>query len=302
MEVGRLTNLDIDAFLMICQHKSISRAAESLFICQSTLSERLKSLERELNCTLFLRRKGSRDLVLTAEGEVFYDLALQYRNIVKKMLALGTDHSNVKLCISSINSIANYLLPPVYEQFARQYPHIQLELQDMQAEQACRSILQEKTDLAFSTENRITERITATPFLAEPLVFVCTADSSYPDTVDTSMLSIKNQIYAPWSSDLERWQQMIFGTSTLPQVQLGLVNQIQFFLTKPADWAIVPHGLAKQLLKDNRIRQCQTTFEIPHRMIYILSDRRAHERECVVCFLECLKEVLSNEDTTGLLL
>ena len=42
-----VTPSEIEAFLAICRWRSISRAAEALFICQSSLSARLKKLETE---------------------------------------------------------------------------------------------------------------------------------------------------------------------------------------------------------------------------------------------------------------
>ena len=41
-----MTNLEIETFLTICWHKSISKAAEALYISQSSLSTRLKKLEQ----------------------------------------------------------------------------------------------------------------------------------------------------------------------------------------------------------------------------------------------------------------
>ena len=54
-----MNNIEIEAFLAICRNKSISKASEELYISQSTLSSRLKSLEEHLGCPLLLRSKGS---------------------------------------------------------------------------------------------------------------------------------------------------------------------------------------------------------------------------------------------------
>ena len=44
---------DIELFLSIVEHNSISKAAEILHFSQSTVSYRLKCLEKELNISLF---------------------------------------------------------------------------------------------------------------------------------------------------------------------------------------------------------------------------------------------------------
>ena len=53
----------------IARHKSISKAAETLYITQPTLSEALNDLEKKLGFAIFKRsRKG---VELTLEGERF---------------------------------------------------------------------------------------------------------------------------------------------------------------------------------------------------------------------------------------
>ena len=115
-----MTNAGIEAFLIVCKQHSISKAAAELFISQSSLSIRLRTLEKEVGCPLFFRHKGSREMVLTEEGKRFYQLSLQYQDIVRSMLAIGNRKSSLRL--SALNSVSTYLLPPVYEQFMRDHP------------------------------------------------------------------------------------------------------------------------------------------------------------------------------------
>ena len=72
-----MTDLEIEVFLTIYKHKNFSKAAEQMFMSQSSISERLKALENKLGFVLFQRNKGGREITLTPEGRVFYELALQ---------------------------------------------------------------------------------------------------------------------------------------------------------------------------------------------------------------------------------
>ena len=84
-----MTTEEIEAFLAICEAKSISKAAEKLYISQPSLSTKLKTLEQETGCTLLARGKGQRELSLTEAGRRFYDLAVQYREIIRQMREVG---------------------------------------------------------------------------------------------------------------------------------------------------------------------------------------------------------------------
>ena len=162
-----MTNAGIEAFLIVCKQHSISKAAAELFISQSSLSIRLRTLEKEVGCPLFFRHKGSREMVLTEEGKRFYQLSLQYQDIVRSMLAIGNRKSSLRL--SALNSVSTYLLPPVYEQFMRDHPDIHLEIQDMTVEAACQSLLRGETDLAFTSDVPRTDTIRAELVMAEPM-------------------------------------------------------------------------------------------------------------------------------------
>ena len=43
-----MTQAGVEAFLSVCRNQSISKAAAELFVSQSSLSIRLKTLEKEL--------------------------------------------------------------------------------------------------------------------------------------------------------------------------------------------------------------------------------------------------------------
>lgn len=69
-------------FVAVAEMKSISAAAESLFITQPTLSRQFKELEEELGKKLFER--GSRQITLTEAGELFYQRALMILELFNK--------------------------------------------------------------------------------------------------------------------------------------------------------------------------------------------------------------------------
>ena len=62
-------------FTAVAAHRSISKAAQALFLTQQTLSAHMAALEKELGCTLFLRRPVFR---LTPEGELFLDYCQKF--------------------------------------------------------------------------------------------------------------------------------------------------------------------------------------------------------------------------------
>lgn len=297
-----MTNTGIEAFLAICRHKNISKAADELYITQASLSARLKALEEELGCTLLLRSKGKRELTLTTQGQSFYTLALQYRDVMQKINAVGYAAPSERLRVSAINSVGNYLLPEVLKRFAIDYPHIRLTVQDMEAELASMSIISGKTDIAFSTSKVETDQIVATSFLKEPFSVICGVNAALPAQVTREDLSPEQEVYINWSAEYAFWRQTTFGSDEAAHIRLELMGQIGLFASMPGKWALVPRSVANHLCVHGELRQCTPLFPIPLRSIYVLRHRDNAESPAILCFLDTLREVLRQQNIGEFLL
>lgn len=88
-----LRNANIDAFLAICEHGSVSAAALKLNLSQAGATQRIQSLEGELGVSLFTR--GRRGMRLTVEGEFLLRYCHEARGLEGRLLAdlkkAGTD-------------------------------------------------------------------------------------------------------------------------------------------------------------------------------------------------------------------
>lgn len=88
---------DLKTFLVLANTKSFTRASEQLYIAQSTVTNRISELERELNFRLFMR--NNRMVELTGEGE-------QFREYAEKILAIT---GNMLSDIAATKKYKNYL-------------------------------------------------------------------------------------------------------------------------------------------------------------------------------------------------
>ena len=295
-----MTNAEIEAFIAVCEYKNISKAADKFYISQSSLSTKIKTLEEKIGCPLFTRSKGSRNITLTEEGHKFLELALKYQEIVNEMMSVGIKSRPPKLRVSSIDSMGTYLFTPVYEQFMYRMPNIILEIQDMESHPAYVSMEAGLTDLSFTVSRRESKKVITFKAFSEPMIFVCSSLSSFPSTVGLSDLDVKNEIYIPWFETFMQWHDEIFGNKRHPQIQLQIMSQLEFFLAKPNNWAVVPASAAYGLTKNPSIEKRPISFSVPNRVtncLYVPDD----SKECLVsCFLECLREHLSKMAHMGI--
>ena len=108
----------IEYFIETCNHKSISQAAESLYISQQALSRCIANIEAELGCTIFHRTvKG---ISLTEEGKYLYErfnpLVMEFRNTLSQTISYF-EHKPKKLSFACAPFIFRVLGPELLLSF-----------------------------------------------------------------------------------------------------------------------------------------------------------------------------------------
>ena len=193
--------------ITIVQCGNLTKAAEKLFVSQSSLSQYLKRLETNLNVQLFDRSVSP--MRLTYAGELYYRYVLQWRDMdqhVQEELAGIRQEltGNLRLGIALWRGAC--LIPDVFPQYHKTYPGVKLEIYEGRFDQLETALMNHEIDLAianlrpsgdyekFDVEPIMKERIllaapTANPWVQEQLR-TCAYDRGLP----TVSLDILNHI------------------------------------------------------------------------------------------------------------
>jgi DNA-binding transcriptional LysR family regulator len=118
----------VEAFYWVACLKSISRAAEKLYLTQSAMSSRISTLEEELGVLLLDR--GDKQFKLTAAGArflVYADKLLALQREVKAEMG-STHQMAVSMRIGAIESVLHSWLIPWLEKLRADHPGLELEL------------------------------------------------------------------------------------------------------------------------------------------------------------------------------
>ena len=121
---------DIRFFLALARSGSLSAAAKSLAVDQSTVFRRLRALETNLGAQLFDRRHHGK-YELTVAGESLFRRAGEIEsatyNIEREVQGQDKQLSG-RIRVTTPEDIAVVLLPGLLADFKRQYPSISIEL------------------------------------------------------------------------------------------------------------------------------------------------------------------------------
>ena len=152
----------IEYFIETCNHKSITKAAESMFISQQALSRCIAKLEKDVNCTLFNRTvKG---ITLTEEGKYLYKqfnpIIMDFRNTVSKTIStLESKPKILSFCCAP--GIFRSLNPELLMTFQETYPKITLDMLEMPDKECDKYVESDRRHfgLLAIAENRHGERL-----------------------------------------------------------------------------------------------------------------------------------------------
>lgn len=116
-------------FKAIYEAGNISKAAKQLGISAASVSYSLKSLEKQLTQPLFVR--STRAIKPTDIGMQLYESTRyaveELTGAVERICDLG-DTPTGKLSLNMAEGFYQHLLKPIIQDFAKAYPHIQLEI------------------------------------------------------------------------------------------------------------------------------------------------------------------------------
>lgn len=121
----------VEAFYWVATLKSVSRAAEKLFLTQSAMSARVAALEDELGVLLLDRR--DRRFRLTVAGERFVSYAHKLMELQREIKSemgdgVGAAARPVSLRLGAIESVLHSWLIPWIEKLRQEQPALSLEL------------------------------------------------------------------------------------------------------------------------------------------------------------------------------
>lgn len=117
----------LNYILAIASRHNMTKAAEDLFVSQSSLSQYLSRLEQELGTPLFTRSKN--ELTLTPAGELYVDAAKKVVKIQKELYQNITALSKRgKICVGVTSNFGLRMLSEIIPRFKELYPGVAIEI------------------------------------------------------------------------------------------------------------------------------------------------------------------------------
>jgi DNA-binding transcriptional LysR family regulator len=166
-------------FTKVVEHKSFSKAAEDIFLSQSTVSSHIQALERTLNVNLFDR--VGREIILTPSGERLYQWALKLLLLKDQaMLDLkeGATELRGMIRIGASSVPGQFMIPKMVKKFRLQYPKATFHINQSSSKNIADKVLSGSVDFGILGEKYDNEKLSYIPLLKENLVLITSKQSN----------------------------------------------------------------------------------------------------------------------------
>ena len=133
----------------IATEKSFTKAAETLYLSQPSLSKQIKTLEKNLDTSLINREINK--ISLTENGKVLLQYSERILALCEESCRSLTDLKNGQrgnLTVGASQTIGTYLMPRVLALFTQNYPQIDLKVQVNSTRTIANSVVNREVDIA----------------------------------------------------------------------------------------------------------------------------------------------------------
>lgn len=163
----------LETFLLVADLQSFTAAARKLYMSQPAVSFQIKSLEEDLQVSLFQR--GDKRLSLTQAGKLLYTeakkMVIRYQKIrsgIEDIKGLKTGH----LVVGASTTPGEYLVPLLIGELNRIYPGVSVSLQVAGSGQVFRWVKDREIDIGVTGSASTGNWLWCDPWIQDDLVLI----------------------------------------------------------------------------------------------------------------------------------
>jgi DNA-binding transcriptional LysR family regulator len=290
----------LQAFIEVARARSVSRAADSLFLTQPALTARIQGLERDLGAQLFVRTP--RGMKLTEAGDAF----LPYAARAIETLADGRRMVNAferggagKLALGAAPAVSTYVLPAVLARFSVGHPRVAVSVRTGHSEELLDLVVRERVDLGLVRALRHPD-IASTPLYEDRLLLVVEPKHRFALTGSIELAQIAGEqlvLFDRTSSYTELTNALFRGAGVVPLgvMELDNIEAAKKMVQQGFGVALLPQTAVAAELEAGLLCEIEIEDAEPVRRQIVAIRRRDRGQAigAVASFLTLLREMQS---------
>ncbi|MBR0779977.1 LysR family transcriptional regulator [Bradyrhizobium iriomotense] len=187
-------------FLVIVEERSITKAADRLFVRQPSVTAALQKLEETLGCQLIQR--DSRRFVLTVQGEALRqecaEIFLRVERIGER-LSTKEDDLTGQVRILTVTNLAVPQLDQALRQMRRRHPSITMRIDVANSQDIVRAIAQKQAPFGFCLLSKPLAGLDCKFVLREKFGIYCGASHPLYGRTDVSLEELRQEAFVAFT-------------------------------------------------------------------------------------------------------
>lgn len=194
-----MNDLQLKCFLCVAELRSFSKAVNTLYISQPTLSAHIKNIESSLGVTLFNR--ASNPIELTEAGGIYYVFFSNYRRELDRLLSIYSDTDSGYKGSLKLGILSGFVFPPELKKkifaFQSKYPDIDFIIENCNPYELVSRLMNGSLDICLNLTDFSMEEpgIITQKLLDVPKCLVYSAKLVRPSYSEPKVEDFKNNLF-----------------------------------------------------------------------------------------------------------
>jgi DNA-binding transcriptional LysR family regulator len=289
----RYTLRQLEVFLAVARHESISRAGQELAMSQSAVSGALADLERQFDILLF-DRVGKRlqlstlGLALRPRLQALHEQALEVEQALTGESDVGV------LRVGATLTIGNYLIPPLLARFMQQHPAARVRLEIANTAEIARKVSNFEIDIGLIEGELVQPELEVSALCDDELVVFCAPTHPFanlPALTDDHLRAATWIVREPGSGTRQAFERAMHGILVELRVALELQHT-------EAIKSAVEHGIGlgcvsrialAEAFRSGQLKPCAVPGRDFHRQFYFVLHKQKHRSAGIARWIALLQ-------------
>lgn len=241
----------LEAFMAIAKLKTVHEAAKTLFVTQTAVTQRIKSLETKLHTTLFIRTR--RGMQVTPEGEALLRYCYAAQDLAGATLAKITGAgktSEATLSVTGPTSIMRARVIPSCLKIRKKFPNLLLHFAITDDETRGKALRTGISQFAVIQKEHLTAEMAYKNLAPEKYVLACTSQWKHRklnDIIQTERIIDFNPVDQTTFNYLKHYQ--LFNKARLDRHFVNRTDSLAFMLTAGCGYGALTTEFSEPYIK-----------------------------------------------------
>ena len=293
----------LESFAAVVRLNSFTKAAESLYMSQPTISTHIRALEEELGTRLIMRT--TKNIEVTPEGVKLFEYAVNILELRDRMVSECSEGAKKIIHLGASTIPSAYILPEILPEFGKLYPNAFFVIHQTDSRGVVEGLTDGVYDVGLIGMPCEKESIYSVPFCKDRMVLITPVSEQYLNyqaerAEPVEILRNSPVILRERGSGSKKSADFFLEQAGLSDSQLQVsarVNDpeaIKNLVAGGLGVSIISMRAARNFLREKRILAFELTDKTDSRDLYVTCRRDQMDRSTVRDFMDFITKYYAN--------